>query len=88
MLAAAYAEAGDFPKAVETAQITCALAYLTGQYEVQASNGKLLGLYAAGKSIAAFKLAQGGSPGRPGSHQSFTLGNREAGSGGPPTIRR
>ena len=47
-LAAAYAEAGQFANAVETANIAVALASITGQEDVAAKNKKLRSLYAAG----------------------------------------
>jgi hypothetical protein len=52
-LAAAYAEAGQFPKAVETAMTAHDLAVITGQKEVAAANLKLSVQYAAGKTAGA-----------------------------------
>ncbi|MGO9480007.1 MAG: glycosyltransferase family 39 protein [Limisphaerales bacterium] len=52
-LAAAQAEDGQFPKAVETAQTAQLLALITGQSEVAAMNVKLSGQYAAGMTADA-----------------------------------
>jgi tetratricopeptide (TPR) repeat protein len=52
-LAAAYAETGQFSKAVEMAQIARALAFVTGQNEIAAKNAKLLTLYSSGKAVGA-----------------------------------
>jgi hypothetical protein len=52
-LAAAYAEAGQFPNAVEMAVTAHHLAAITGQKEVAAANAKLAGRYAAGKTAGA-----------------------------------
>ena len=62
VLAAAYAEAGRFPEAVEMTQISYALASITSQNEIAASNLRLLGLYSARKTIASMKSAGHGSP--------------------------
>jgi hypothetical protein len=62
VLAAAYAEAGRFPAAIEMTQISRVMAVITGQKDIIESNRRLLGLYAAGKSLAAFKLAGGVVP--------------------------
>ena len=48
-LAAAYAEAGRFPEAVNTAQKASELAVAAGQKEVAATNNKLLELYRSGQ---------------------------------------
>ena len=48
-LAAAYAEAGRFQDAVETAQLARALAQAVGQSEVADRNGQLLELYRSGQ---------------------------------------
>jgi 4-amino-4-deoxy-L-arabinose transferase-like glycosyltransferase len=52
-LAAAYAEAGQFSKAVEAASFAQNLALVTGQREVAAKNAKLINLYSAGLTAAA-----------------------------------
>ena len=52
-LAAAYAEDGQFTKAVALAQLARDLAMLTGQLDLAASDLRLLNRYAAGKAIAA-----------------------------------
>ena len=57
ILAAAYAAAGQFTKAVEWTQITCAYAYLTGQNDLAAENGKLLGFYASGNVLVQVRPA-------------------------------
>ena len=50
-LAAAYAQAGQFQDAVNTACIAEALAVVTGQNDVYAANAKLLARYAAGLTV-------------------------------------
>jgi tetratricopeptide (TPR) repeat protein len=52
-LAAAYAQAGQFPQACEMAQTARALAWVTGQSEIAANNLKLLSLYSSGKTVDA-----------------------------------
>ncbi|MGA2787689.1 MAG: glycosyltransferase family 39 protein [Verrucomicrobiota bacterium] len=52
-LAAAYAQAGQFPEAVKMAGVACLLAQVTGRTDVAALNARLSGLYAAGKTIDA-----------------------------------
>ncbi|MGA3283611.1 MAG: glycosyltransferase family 39 protein [Verrucomicrobiota bacterium] len=52
-LAAAYAEAGQLPQAVEMAVTAHHLAVITGQKEVAAANAKLSERYAAGKTAGA-----------------------------------
>ena len=52
-LAAAYAEAGRFSKAVETANCACRLALVTSQPEVAAANARLIDLYSAGQTADA-----------------------------------
>jgi hypothetical protein len=52
-LAAAYAQAGQFPQACEMVQIARALAWITGQNEIAANNLKLLSLYSSGKTVDA-----------------------------------
>ena len=52
-LAAAYAQAGQFPRACELALIAHALALITNQKEIAANNEKLLSLYAAGRAVDA-----------------------------------
>jgi hypothetical protein len=52
-LAAAYAEDGQFAKAVALAQIARSLAMVTGQLDLAASNLRLLNRYAAGKATGA-----------------------------------
>jgi Flp pilus assembly protein TadD len=52
-LAAAYAETGQFSKAVEMARIARALAFVTGQNEIAAKNAKWLTLYSSGKAVGA-----------------------------------
>ena len=47
-LAAAYAEDGQFPKAIEAAQQSVELAQASGQVELAASNRQLLELYRRG----------------------------------------
>jgi Flp pilus assembly protein TadD len=49
-LAAAYAEAGRFKEAIETAQQARALAQAAGQPEVDERNRQLLGLYQSGQA--------------------------------------
>ena len=49
-LAAAYAEAGRFTEAVQTAQKACALAEAAGQKEVAEKNRQLLELYRSGRA--------------------------------------
>jgi Flp pilus assembly protein TadD len=51
-LAAAYAEDGQFAKAVEMAKQARAIALLTHQPEVAAINEQLLQLYSAGKAVS------------------------------------
>ncbi|HTY88098.1 MAG TPA: glycosyltransferase family 39 protein [Candidatus Acidoferrum sp.] len=65
VLAAAYAEAGQFPRAIEMARITRTLAFITGQNEIGDRNLKLLGLYSAGETIAEAGLAPNGIPASP-----------------------
>ena len=48
-LAAAYAEAGDFPEAVETAGIAANLAKSSGNLRFAAANQQLMNLYRSGK---------------------------------------
>jgi len=48
-LAGAYAEAGQFPKAIETAQKACDLARSSGQADLAANQQRLLELYRSGK---------------------------------------
>jgi tetratricopeptide (TPR) repeat protein len=50
-LAAAYAEDGQFAKAVETAKKARCIALLTGRPEVAVANEQLLKLYSAGKAV-------------------------------------
>jgi hypothetical protein len=52
-LAAACAQAGQFPEAVKMAGVACMLAQVTGQTEVAMMNARLGRLYAAGKTIDA-----------------------------------
>ncbi|MGD0350884.1 MAG: glycosyltransferase family 39 protein [Verrucomicrobiota bacterium] len=52
-LAAAYAEAGQFPEAVQMALTAHHLAFITGQSEVASINLKLCGRYAAGRTVNA-----------------------------------
>jgi hypothetical protein len=52
-LAAACAQAGQFPEAVKMAGAACNLARVTGQTEVAMKNAKLRWLYAAGKTVDA-----------------------------------
>jgi len=52
-LAAAYAEAGQFPKAVEMANAARRLALVTGQQEIVAKNARLMHLYSAGLTADA-----------------------------------
>ncbi len=52
-LAAAYAQAGRFPQACEMARTARALAWITNQKEIVASNEKLLSLYSSGKTVGA-----------------------------------
>jgi tetratricopeptide (TPR) repeat protein len=52
-LAAAFAEAGQFPQAYETAHVAYALALLTGQQDVADRNARLLILYSSGKAADA-----------------------------------
>ncbi len=52
-LAAAYAQAGQFPQACEIVQIARALAWITGQKEIAADNLKLLSFYSSGKTVDA-----------------------------------
>jgi len=58
-LAAAYAQAGQFPQACEMAQIARALAWLTGQKEIAANNLKLLSLYTSGKTASSRETGDG-----------------------------
>jgi len=58
-LAAAYAQAGQFPQACEMAQIARALAWITGQKETAANSLKLLSLYASGKTASAKETEDG-----------------------------
>jgi hypothetical protein len=62
VLAAAYAEAGRFPVAVEVSHIAATLAYLTGQSEIAAYNRKMMGLYSTGKTIASMRPIAGNIP--------------------------
>ena len=55
-LAAAYAETGQFSKAVEMANIARHLAVVTGQDTVAAKNARLISLYSAG--LTADRLAE------------------------------
>jgi Tfp pilus assembly protein PilF len=52
-LAAAYAEAGQFSKAVEAGNVARNLALLTGQQDVVEKNDELLTLYSSGKAVSA-----------------------------------
>jgi serine/threonine-protein kinase len=52
-LAAACAQAGQFPEAVKMAGAACHLAKVTGQIEVARQNAKWRRLYAAGKTVDA-----------------------------------
>jgi tetratricopeptide (TPR) repeat protein len=52
-LAAAYAQAGQFPQACDMALTAHALAWITGQKEIAAKNQKLLDLYSSGKTVDA-----------------------------------
>jgi tetratricopeptide (TPR) repeat protein len=52
-LAAAYAQAGQFPQACDMALTAHALAWITNQKEIAAENQKLLGLYSSGKTADA-----------------------------------
>jgi 4-amino-4-deoxy-L-arabinose transferase-like glycosyltransferase len=52
-LAAACAQAGQFPEAIKMAGAACNLARVTGQTEVAMKNAKLRWLYAAGKTVDA-----------------------------------
>jgi 4-amino-4-deoxy-L-arabinose transferase-like glycosyltransferase/tetratricopeptide (TPR) repeat protein len=52
-LAAARAQAGQFPEAVKMAAVASHLAQVTGQTEVAMKNARLCGLYAAGKTVDA-----------------------------------
>jgi hypothetical protein len=52
-LAASYAEAGEFSKAVEMEQIAGALAFVTGQDEISAKSVELITLYSSGKTAGA-----------------------------------
>ena len=52
-LAAACAQAGQFPEAVKMAGTACLLAQVTGQTDVAMLNARLGGLYAAGKTFDA-----------------------------------
>jgi Tfp pilus assembly protein PilF len=49
-LGAAYAEAGEFPKAIATAQRAIEVANKTGESELSTRNQQLLGLYRTGKA--------------------------------------
>jgi Flp pilus assembly protein TadD len=52
-LAAARAQAGQFPEAVKTATTARNLARVTGQTEVAVKNARLCSLYAAGRTVDA-----------------------------------
>jgi hypothetical protein len=52
-LAAAYAQAGQFPRACEMAQAAGILAWVTGQKEIAANDRKMLRLYSSGKTVDA-----------------------------------
>ena len=52
-LAAACAQAGQFPQACEMAQAASILAWVTGQKEMAAQDRKMLSLYSAGKTVDA-----------------------------------
>jgi len=52
-LAAACAQAGQFPEAVKMADAARYLAHMTGQTEVARQNAKWRRLYAAGKTVDA-----------------------------------
>ena len=52
-LAAAYAQAGQFPQACEMAQAAGILAWVTGQMEMAAHDRKMLSLYSSGKTVDA-----------------------------------
>jgi 4-amino-4-deoxy-L-arabinose transferase-like glycosyltransferase len=52
-LAAAYAQAGQFPQACEMAQAAGVLAWVTGQMEMAAHDRKMLSLYSSGKTVDA-----------------------------------
>jgi len=52
-LAAAFAEAGQFPQACETAHVAHDLALLTGQKDIADANAKLWTLYSSGKAADA-----------------------------------
>jgi tetratricopeptide (TPR) repeat protein len=52
-LAAAYAQAGQFPQACEMAQAAGVLAWITGQEEIAAHDRKMLRLYSSGKTVDA-----------------------------------
>ena len=52
-LAAAFAEAGQFSKAVNAADVAHDLAQLTGQQDVAKKNEELLTLYSSGKAVAS-----------------------------------
>lgn len=58
-LAAAYAQAGQFPQACEMAQSARALAWITGQKEIAANYLKLLSLYSSGKTASARETGDG-----------------------------
>ena len=62
VLAAAYAEAGQFSEAIEMTGVAYTLALITGQNEVAASNRRFRGLYSAGKTMAMLKSAGGVNP--------------------------
>jgi hypothetical protein len=52
-LAAACAQAGQFPQACEMAQTAVVLAWITGQEEIAANEKKMLSLYSSGKTVDA-----------------------------------
>ena len=52
-LAAAYAQAGQFPRACEMIQAAGVLAWITAQQEMAANDRKMLNLYSAGKTVNA-----------------------------------
>ncbi|HUA64884.1 MAG TPA: glycosyltransferase family 39 protein [Alphaproteobacteria bacterium] len=54
-LAAAFAENGDFPKALISARVAHDLAQLTGQTEVMARNQELMDLYARGRTVSSLR---------------------------------
>ena len=61
-LAAAYAEAGRFKEAIETAQQARALAQSAGQAEVAEKNRQLLELYRSGKAYRELPPPENGTP--------------------------